>query len=300
MRRGEPHAALRILHGEADRASAAGDHASAATLLLESSIGYTMTGDPEGMFATLERARAAAAQVPGPAALIARIMLAVAGMVVGRARDGVARELEQIEPLIGALDPIGLGEPLGLYAQASLWRDLDRAERTLDWLIGRFREASAFGALPFPLTVRAMVNERRGRWAEAEADAEEAVRLAREIDQATIAGFCLSTLANVEAGLGRVDDAARTRARDWSWSAPRAPATSRSTSTPRSAAPSWPPIAPRRRSRRSTSPPTTRSRSAGASRTSSSSPATASRRWCGSAATTTPALRWRRSPTTSS
>ncbi len=58
-----------------------------------------------------------------------------------------------------------------------------------------------------------MLNERRGRWVEAEADAEEAVRLAREIDQATIAGFCLSTLANVEAGLGRVDDA-RAHARE--------------------------------------------------------------------------------------
>ena len=213
MRRGEPHAAQRILEGAAERALAAGDHASAATLLLESSIGYTMVGDPEGMFATLERASASAARVEGPAALIARIMLAVSGMVVGRARAGAAAELERIEPLLADLDPVGLGEPLGLYAQASLWRDRDRAERTLDWLIGRYREASAYGALPFPLTVRAMLNERRGRWVDAEADAEEAVRLAREIDQATIAGFCLSTLANVEAGLGRIDDA-RAHARE--------------------------------------------------------------------------------------
>ncbi|MDR9373177.1 hypothetical protein Q5424_29025, partial [Conexibacter sp. JD483] len=213
MRRGEPHAALQILHGEADRALAAGDHGAAAALLLESSIGYTMTGDPDGMFTTLERASVSAAQAGGPAALIVRIMLAVSGMVVGRAREGAADELARIEPLLAGLDPSGLSEPLGLYAQASLWRDRDRAERTLDWLIGRYREASAFGALPFPLTVRAMLNERRGRWAEAEADAEEAVRLAREIDQATIAGFCLSTLVNVEAGLGRVDDA-RAHARE--------------------------------------------------------------------------------------
>ncbi len=105
MRRGEPHAAQRILQGEAERALAAGDHASAATLLLESSIGYTMIGDPDGMFTTLQRASASAAQVGGPAELVARIMLAVSGMVVGRARDGAARELEQIEPLLGRARP---------------------------------------------------------------------------------------------------------------------------------------------------------------------------------------------------
>lgn len=211
MRRGEPLAAQRILEGEADRAAAAGDHASAAALLLESSISYTMTGDHVGMFSVLERASASARVVGGPAELIARIMLAVSRTVTGTADAGA--ELALIEPLLEGLDPTGLGEPLGLYAQASMWQEAERAERVADWLVDHYRDASAYGSLPFPLTVRAMLHERRGRWDEALADAEEAVRLAREIDQTTIFAFCLSTLAHVEAGRGRVDDA-RAHARE--------------------------------------------------------------------------------------
>ena len=213
MRRGEPLAAQRILEGEAERAAAAGDHESAAALLLESSISYTMTGDPEGMTSVLERARASAAHVGGTAELVTWIMSCVTRMVHGGAR-AVAPELAEIEPRLAAIDLTGLGEQVGLFAQASLWLDdKARAERVLDLLIGRYRAASAFGALPFPLTVRAMLRERQGRWAEADSDAEEAVRLAREIDQATIHGFCLSTLAHLEAARGRVEDA-RAHARE--------------------------------------------------------------------------------------
>lgn len=202
MRRGDPLAAQRILEGEAERASGAGDHASAAALLLESSISYTMTGDPEGMASVLERARSAAAVVGGTPELITRIMQVVTRMVHGDARAARA-ELDAIEPLLAEIDLTGLGEPVGLFAQASMWADQTRAERIVELLIARFREASAIGALPFPLTVRAMLRQRQGRWSEAEADAEEAVRLAREIDQATIHGFCLSTLAHIEAARGR-------------------------------------------------------------------------------------------------
>ncbi|MDO8209315.1 AAA family ATPase [Conexibacter sp. CPCC 206217] len=207
MRRGEPLAAQRILEGEAQRAADAGDHGSAAALLLESSIGYTMTGDQVGMFSVLERAQTSAAVVGGPPELIARIMLAVSRTVTGGAHAAAARELAEIEPLAAALDPTGLGEPLGLYAQASMWVEEERAERVVERLIAHYREASAFGVLPFPLTVRAMLHERRGRWDAAHADAEEAVRLAREIDQATIFAFCLSTLAHVEAGVGQIEQA---------------------------------------------------------------------------------------------
>jgi DNA-binding CsgD family transcriptional regulator len=206
MRRGEPLAAQRILEGEAARAADAGDHASAAALLLESSISYTMTGDPDGMTSVLERARASAAEVGGTAELVTWIMSCVTRTVLGGAKE-VAPELAEIEPRLATIDLTGFGEPVGLFAQASMWVAPARAERTVELLIGRFRQASAFGALPFPLTVRAMLRERQGRWAEAEADAEEAVRLAREIDQVTIRGFCLSTLAHVEAALGRTEQA---------------------------------------------------------------------------------------------
>ncbi|ADB50133.1 transcriptional regulator, LuxR family [Conexibacter woesei DSM 14684] len=208
MRRGEPLAAQRILEGEAQRAAAAGDHASAAVLLLESSISYTMTGDQNGMFSVLERASASAEIAGGQAALITRIMSMVSRMVAGETAT-LAGELTAIEPQLAALDLTGLGEPVGLFAQAATWSDPACGERVVELLISRYRDASAIGALPFPLTVRAMLHERRGRWAAAEADAEEAVRLAREIDQATISGFCLSTLALVEAGHGRAERARR-------------------------------------------------------------------------------------------
>lgn len=213
MRRGEPLAAQRILEGEAERAAAAGDHESAAALLLESTISYTMTGDPEGMTSVLERARASAAKVGGVAELVTWIMSCVERIVHGDAQ-AVAPELAEIEPRLAAIDLTGIGEQVGLFAQASLWiDDKVRAERVLELLIGRYRAASAFGALPYPLTVRAMLRQRQGRWEEAFADAEEAVRLAQEIDQATIHGFCLSTLAHLEAARGAVD-AAREHARE--------------------------------------------------------------------------------------
>ncbi|MBB4662598.1 helix-turn-helix transcriptional regulator [Conexibacter arvalis] len=213
MRRGEPLAAQRILEGEAARAAADGDHESAAALLLESSFSYTMTGDPAGMTSVLERARASAARVGGVAELVTWIMSCVQRVVHGQG-PAVAPELAEIEPRLAGIDLTGLGEQVGLFAHASLWLDdTARAERVVELLIDRYRAASAFGALPYPLTVRAMLRERQGRWVEAEADAEEAVRLAREIDQETIHGFCLSTLARLEAARGRSEQA-RAHARE--------------------------------------------------------------------------------------
>jgi DNA-binding CsgD family transcriptional regulator len=76
-------------------------------------------------------------------------------------------------------------------------RDLVR--RMLD----RQREHTAFGNLPFLLFHKARDDATRDQWASAEADYEEAVRLARETGQTTDLVMSLAGLAWLQARLGR-------------------------------------------------------------------------------------------------
>ena len=140
---------------------------TAATLLLEASVGHTMTGSNEGMWSILDRARAAAAQAGGVPEVVTHIMVVVSGTVDGTATD-VRRELAALEPQLAELPVVQLGEPVGLLAQTAVTvEDFARARRIIEDLLARQRQAGAIGTMPFPLSVRAILGEREGRWDEA-------------------------------------------------------------------------------------------------------------------------------------
>ncbi len=209
LRRGELARAQRILEGAAELAAAEDDHVTVAALLLESSVSYAMASDQPGMRALLERASAAARIAGEPGQTIVRIMAAVAATVAGEAATSGA-ELAAIEPRLAELPLVEVGEPVALMAHALIWvGDLDRAERVIELLVGAQREASAVGALPYPLTVRSVLCERLGRWPQALADAEEGVRFAEDVGHTTLRPLCLAALARVEAGRGELETAER-------------------------------------------------------------------------------------------
>ena len=98
-----------------------------------------------------------------------------------------------------------VGAPL-LQLAGFTWmclEDHERARRFLDRAIGSLRTAGAFGALPFLLASRSMVDFRTGRWASAYAAAWEAVRLAEQDAHESESAFYLACLARVEAAQGR-------------------------------------------------------------------------------------------------
>ncbi|HYI36455.1 MAG TPA: AAA family ATPase [Thermoleophilaceae bacterium] len=213
MRTGNPVDAQAILDGAADRALEGGDPATAATLLLESAIGHTRTGNPTGMMDTLGRAEEAAAAAGGVAEVVTRIMLVVSRTVLGQSPD-VHEQLAALEPLLAELPLVHLAEPVGLLGQIAMTvEEFTIAERIAEELLDQQRRAGAVGTLPYPLSVRAMLGERQGRWPEALADAREAVLVAHEVGHLTMHAFTLAVLAHIEADLGHTDSA-RAHARE--------------------------------------------------------------------------------------
>lgn len=202
MRRGEPLLAREVLESAAAvAAEREGEAEMAATLYLESSISYTMAGDPAGMYAVLERA-AQVAPPGGPSRLVADVMRAVADLITGATEAGRS-QLDDLERRLYSASSVGLAEPAALLAQASLAiGELPRAARIVERVVAEHREASALGGLPFPLSVLAMIHHRQGLWGQALVEAQEAVEVAAACGQSLLHSFALGTLGAIEAGIG--------------------------------------------------------------------------------------------------
>ena len=165
------------------------------------------------MMATLGRAEEAAAAAGGVAEVVTRIMLVVSRTVLGQAPD-VHEQLAALEPRLAELPLVHLAEPVGLLGQIAMTvEEFEISERIADELLDQQRRAGAVGTLPYPLSVRAMLGERRGRWPEALTDAREAVLVAHEVGHLTMHAFTLAVLAHIEADLGDTDSA-RAHARE--------------------------------------------------------------------------------------
>ncbi|HEU4974736.1 MAG TPA: LuxR family transcriptional regulator [Baekduia sp.] len=214
LRRGAPTVAHDLLVAEADRIEAA-DPGAAASLLVEAAIAHMMTGDMEALIATGNRALAVLPPSSNPAVEL------LAGVLVGEAHAALGHE-DEADALLDPAMPFLTGdavlelpaEIVGMAGQCGIWyQRWDRATAVLDHLIGAAREASAINHLIYPLTAHAVMDYRRGRWPAALADAGEAARLARETGLKPLLTLALAVLAQVEAAMGRRDEA-RTHARE--------------------------------------------------------------------------------------
>jgi DNA-binding CsgD family transcriptional regulator len=210
MRRGAPSTAHDVLVAEAARIEA--DHpGAAASLLVEAAVAHMMTGDMEALVATGDRARAL---LPAGADPVIEVL---AGVLVGEAHAALGHE-DEADALLDPAMPFLTGEYVlsmpselvGMAGHCAIWYERwDRATAVLDHLISVARDASAINHIIYPLSAHSLLDYRRGRWA----DAGEAARLARETGLRPLLTFALAVLAQVEAAMGRRDDA-RTHARE--------------------------------------------------------------------------------------
>ena len=140
---------------------------------------------------------------------LATLLTAEALLALGDTEEGDAL-LAACEPVLLGDEPVlGPPEVLGMAgALVAVDRErFERAEAIFDRLIGSLRDVGAAGALVYPLAARSHLDFRLGRWPAALAGADEAVTLARETHQESLLAHALGALAEVEAGLGRAEDA---------------------------------------------------------------------------------------------
>ena len=208
MRGGDPLEAVGALKALAARAVDEGDRARSARYLLEASFAHMFRGEMAALSDLAAQAREVAAPESPELAMAAAVAEGEALIALGLSTEGEAL-LTAAEPLLHGFDPLSdLAELVGMAAMASLWTErFDRAERIVTRMVGVARDAAAVGRLPFPLGVRSQLHWRRGRWAAAYADAEEAVRLSGETGQAGTRALTLATLTRAEAGIGRLEQA---------------------------------------------------------------------------------------------
>jgi len=205
LRRGDPAGAQRVLEAEAVRQLDDGDPEAAARLLLDSVVALTMTGDRRLLDRTVQRLEEAGARVGGPVALLAELTAVQHLVARGDASTGRPR-LDAVRPRLASLDRVAFAETLALTAQCLLWlSDAAGAMQIAQPLVGALEQASALGRLPYPLTVRAQAALAAGRIDDARADADAAVRLARETGQETMLSFILPIRARVAAITGDLD-----------------------------------------------------------------------------------------------
>jgi DNA-binding CsgD family transcriptional regulator len=208
LRRGAPAVAHDVLVAEADRIEE-GHPGAAASLLVEAAVAHMMTGDMEALVATGDRARAL---LPAGADPVIEVL---AGVLVGEAHAALGHEdeadalLDPAMPFLTSEYVLAMpAEIVGMAGQCAIWYERwDRASGVLDHLIAVARDASAINHLIYPLTAHAVMDFRRGQWAAALADAGEAARLARETGLKPLLTFALAVQAQVEAAMGRRDDA---------------------------------------------------------------------------------------------
>lgn len=211
MRSGSPAEAIDALETLSSAANAAGDRAAAARLLLEASLGHMFTGDMRALLELASRAREQATGVADDLVMLASLVSGEALLALGRSAEGDAL-VAAAEPLLFTADPRSeIAEVVVMGGMSSLWVErFARVERTIGPMVEIARATGAVGRLVYPLSVRAQLEWRCGRWAAAYADAEECVRLARDTGQAGVLALALAILARAEAGTGRIDAARAT------------------------------------------------------------------------------------------
>jgi DNA-binding CsgD family transcriptional regulator len=206
IRTGKPGAGA---HAMVDAAQAIQDDMPplAATMLLEAGLGVLLTGPAYEAVEIGERARELSGGVElleGIADILIGQALVAAGDWAKAAKLFDARE----DFMLNADVPPGVAEVFASGAHGSMWLErFGRAQKAVDRVIEDARAAGALAQLAYPLAVRAQLGFRRGAWTAGYADAEEAARVSRETGQESALSYALQMQAEIEAALGRFDDA---------------------------------------------------------------------------------------------
>ncbi|MDQ6712447.1 MAG: AAA family ATPase [Candidatus Dormibacteraeota bacterium] len=206
---GSPARARHILLSAVDQIEAV-DAAKAALMLVDAATTAFQQGDAEGDFEGTARVALAVAERAYRVGLRAGGQPAAAAAgAYGKALAVYRRPDEAYRLLVQSLDAIDERESLQLAVQlinsaaAFLYfEEFDRMRAPLERLIAAARAASAPGALPYALGHLSELDFRTGRWAQAYADASEAVALATELDHRFSLIYALACLAWIEAGRG--------------------------------------------------------------------------------------------------
>lgn len=177
------------------------DPAGAASILSTATMICYTTGDIRQAVKTARLARKAQRRSGAKhplSELIYRGALLLSGDA-GQVRGPLIRMAGAMEDA----DFAGSGIKAALLAQLLVWLEqFDLARVTLRRLLTGAREAGAFGALAYPLTVSSELEFRRGAWPAAYVAAAEAVNLATELKQRNELPYSLVSLARIEAAMG--------------------------------------------------------------------------------------------------
>ena len=209
MRTGRPEDALELLDAGAQRIGTQ-DPMRASVMLLEATVARLALGGQEIAIETAERARAAAGDDQPAAQGLADILIGQALVAAGRAEQGVPL-MDRTTEFLTSLDPVWTpSDVLALGAHALVWIDrYKEAARVLDRVIEAGRQNGALARLAYPLGAQSVLDFRRGRWADAVAYAEEAVRAGIDTGQDSLTVLLLAFLAEVEGQRGQTDEALR-------------------------------------------------------------------------------------------
>ena len=195
--------AFTLLVREARRARSQ-DPRKAAHMLCDAGLTRAMAGRPRDALRCMQEALSYVPALDEPQLIGS---LASALTLEGRAREArplfaqVERYLDDVEPL----SPEGQTVVLCLTPRTWLG-EFEAGERHLERWVGRARDAGCLAYIGFPQAFGAELDFRRGRWRDALARSDEAVRSLEETGQFSPLAFALVTLAQVEAGMGREAD----------------------------------------------------------------------------------------------
>ena len=206
---GHPRRAYTRLAEAADRL--ADKHPDGATLLWLLAVeAASFVGDMNTALEAVNYAK----QLIGPNTDLDELSGAALGGVLtlrGESREGMPLLLRWAQLAIDALSAQDPAAQLLQMAGAvgfclSAVDALDQAEELLTAVVTRSVSAGATGALPFALSCRATVRQRRGDWVAAQADADRGLELARDTGRELDISGCLVINALMDATAGRAAD----------------------------------------------------------------------------------------------
>jgi DNA-binding CsgD family transcriptional regulator len=202
MLQGHTQRAYRVLVDEAARARHL-DAERTAAMLAEACLHCLLRAETRRALAAAREAFSVAATASLGVQAYTATMLASALVMTGERVEAGAL-LDRFLPVLRKGDPLTeAGELVSVAAQCYFWLDrYDIASELLAGLIASARAAGAPAALLLPLSCRAEIDLRAGRWEVAAAQFDEVAHLGYEMAESVYAAYALECLARLAAAAG--------------------------------------------------------------------------------------------------